>query len=95
MMPTAAAMASGRLARNGKSYDNERRDPACCAEPTRACALSDMQITLDHTLPIPIPYPTDLSVRANYLGNQCRMSPGILLHNHPRRRASPEILASH
>ncbi len=34
----------------------------------------DMQITLDHTLLIPIPYPTNLSVQANYLENQCSMS---------------------
>ena len=48
-----------------------------------------MQITLDHTLPIPIPYPTDLSVQANYLGNQCRMSDGTLLHNHPSGDPKP------
>jgi DNA repair protein RadC len=48
-----------------------------------------MQITLDHTLPIPIPYPTDLSMQANYLGNQCRMSHGTLLHNHPSGDPKP------
>jgi DNA repair protein RadC len=48
-----------------------------------------MQITLDHALPIPIPYPTDLSVRANYLGNQYRMSHGTLLHNHPSGDPKP------
>jgi len=89
MMPTVAAMASGRLARNSKSYDNERRDPACCAEPTHACALSGMQLTLDHTLPIPIPYPTDLSMQANYLGNRCRMSHVTLLHDHPSGDPKP------
>jgi hypothetical protein len=85
----AAAHGVGTIARNGKNYDNERRDPACCGEPTRACALSGMQITLDHTLPIPIPYPTDLSAQANYFGNQCRMSHGTLLHNHPSGDPKP------
>ena len=42
-----------------------------------------MQITLDHPLPIPIPYPTDPSMPANFFGNQCRMSRGTLVHNHP------------
>jgi NAD(P)-dependent dehydrogenase (short-subunit alcohol dehydrogenase family) len=42
-----------------------------------------MQITLHHTLPIPIPYPTGLSMQAICLGNQYRMSPGTLLHNNP------------
>jgi DNA repair protein RadC len=48
-----------------------------------------MQIMLDHTLPIPIPYPTDLSTPANFLGNQHRMSHGILLQNHPSGDPKP------
>ena len=48
-----------------------------------------MQITLDHTLPTPIPYPTVLSMRANFLGIQCRMSHGTLLHNHPSGDPKP------
>ena len=48
-----------------------------------------MQITLDHTLPIPIACPTDLSVQSNYFGNQCRMSHGTLLHNHPSGDPKP------
>jgi hypothetical protein len=67
----------------------ERRDPACGAGPTHACVLSGMQITLDHTLPIPIPYPTDLSMPANFLGNQRHMSHGTLLHNHPSGDPKP------
>ena len=48
-----------------------------------------MQITSDHTRQIPIPYPTELSMPENFLGNQRRMPRGTLLHNHPSGDPKP------
>lgn len=61
----------------------------CCAVHRHACVLSRMQITLDHTLPIPVPYPTDSSMLANFLENQCHMPHETLVHNHPSGDPKP------